>query len=159
MSPFKALFGYEPSFTIPYDKWPTEDSVPRREAPAVKERLEKLQQIRTDCEKNWKHAVETQARNYNNRHQPIQFKIGQWVSLTTKHLLLKNRKLAPRRAGPFRIMSRVGKQAYSLTLPEKYSQMHHVYHVSQLEPWIARNPKNLTEGILDLPDLEDEQAE
>jgi hypothetical protein len=159
MSPFKALFGYEPSFTIPYDQWPTEDSVPRREAPAAEERLEKLQRIRTDCEENWKHAAEIQARNYNERHQPKQFKIGEWVSLTTKHLRLKDKKLAPRRVGPFKILSRTGKQAYGLVLPEKYSRMHHVYHVSQLEPWVARNPKDLTEDILGLPDLEDEQAE
>jgi transposase InsO family protein len=157
-TPFMALYGYEPSFWIPSEHWHSEDKVPRREVPAVGERLEKLKAIRKECEENWKHAVEIQARYYNERHKAMEFKIGGWVSLSTRHLALKHRKLAPRRIGPFRVIGRRGKQSYHLALPEKYARIHDVFHVSQLEPWKVRDKEDLTSGIGDLPDLEEEDA-
>src|SRR3954468_20405279 len=41
-------------------------------------------------------------------------------------------KLAPRYIGPFRILSRSGQVAYRLELPPILSQVHDVFHVSQL---------------------------
>src|SRR4051812_46420513 len=41
-------------------------------------------------------------------------------------------KLAPRYIGPFRILSRSGPVAYRLELPLNLSQVHDVFHVSQL---------------------------
>ena len=41
-------------------------------------------------------------------------------------------KLAPRYIGPFRILSRRGPVAYRLELPPNLSQVHDVFHVSQL---------------------------
>src|SRR4051812_41444549 len=41
-------------------------------------------------------------------------------------------KLAPRYIGPFRILSRSGPVAYQLELPSNLSQVHDVFHVSQL---------------------------
>ena len=41
-------------------------------------------------------------------------------------------KLAPRFIGPFPIMSRVGTVAYQLELPPELSEIHNVFHVSQL---------------------------
>src|SRR4051812_44153288 len=41
-------------------------------------------------------------------------------------------KLAPRYIGPFRILSRSGPVAYRLELPSNLSQVHDVFHVSQL---------------------------
>src|SRR4051812_16618340 len=41
-------------------------------------------------------------------------------------------KLAPRYVGPFRILSRRGPVAYRLELPPNLSQVHDVFHVSQL---------------------------
>ena len=41
-------------------------------------------------------------------------------------------KLAPRYVGPFRILSRSGPVAYRLELPPNLSQVHDVFHVSQL---------------------------
>ena len=42
-------------------------------------------------------------------------------------------KLSPRFIGPFRILSRKGEVAYELELPEILSQVHNVFHVSQLK--------------------------
>ena len=41
-------------------------------------------------------------------------------------------KLAPRYIGPFTVLERRGKMAYQLELPPNLSQVHDVFHVSQL---------------------------
>jgi hypothetical protein len=42
-------------------------------------------------------------------------------------------KLSPRFIGPFKILKRVGEMAYQLELPDKLSDVHDVFHVSQLK--------------------------
>jgi hypothetical protein len=42
-------------------------------------------------------------------------------------------KLSPRFIGPFKILKRVGEMAYQLELPDNLSEVHDVFHVSQLK--------------------------
>jgi hypothetical protein len=42
-------------------------------------------------------------------------------------------KLTPRYVGPFKIMDHKGKVAYQLELPPQLSDVHDVFHVSQLK--------------------------
>jgi hypothetical protein len=42
-------------------------------------------------------------------------------------------KLSPRFIGPFRIFRRVGEMAYQLELPDNLSDVHTMFHVSQLK--------------------------
>jgi hypothetical protein len=49
----------------------------------------------------------------------------------THHFGIKG-KLAPRYIGPFHILARRGEVAYQLELPPTLSQVHDVFHVSQL---------------------------
>jgi hypothetical protein len=42
-------------------------------------------------------------------------------------------KSAPRFIGPFKVLSRKGEVAYELELPEIFSAIHNVFHVSQLK--------------------------
>jgi hypothetical protein len=42
-------------------------------------------------------------------------------------------KLSPRFIGPFKILKRVGEMAYQLELPDHLSDVHDVFHVSQLK--------------------------
>ena len=56
-------------------------------------------------------------------------------------------KLAPRFIGPFPVMTRVGAVAYQLELPPELSDVHNVFHVSQLRRCISPPEKktDLTE--------------
>jgi len=54
--------------------------------------------------------------------------------MLTRNLTLKHKKLAPQRVGSFWVICRYGQQAYCLALLEKYSQIHNVIYISQLEP-------------------------
>ena len=49
----------------------------------------------------------------------------------------KRGELGPRYIGPFRVISRVGKVAYMLELPEELSRIHNTFHVSQLRKCIV----------------------
>jgi hypothetical protein len=62
------------------------------------------------------------------------------VLLSAKNIRLSrpNKKLDYRFLGPFRITEVIGKQAYRLELPDRYSKLHPVFHVSLLEPWRGR---------------------
>lgn len=148
-SPFQALLGYSPDFRLR-----TEDGAPSEGVPAVTARAEKLEKLRAQLKDQWREAVESQAKYYNQRHEPMKFKRGDMVALSTRNLRMKGstRKLAPRFIGPFRVLDSVGKQAYRLGLPAQYSRLHNVFPVQLLEPWKSR-----TGEPLPLPDLEDDE--
>jgi hypothetical protein len=48
-------------------------------------------------------------------------------------ILYTLRKLAPRYVGPFKIVDHKGEVAYQLELPPQLSDVHDVFHVSQLK--------------------------
>lgn len=153
LSPFMSLLGYSPDFHLR-----TEDGPLREEVPAATTRVDKLQNLRQKLTDHWQKATETQARHYNQRHKPLTFQRGDLVALSTKNLKLKTpaKKLAPRFIGPFRVLDPVGTQAYRLALPNQYSRIHNVFHVSLLEPWKQRGKRNDNES-LPMPELDDDE--
>jgi len=53
---------------------------------------------------------------------------------------LKCRKLTPRFVGPFEIIEKVGIVAYRIALPPSLSNLHDVFHVSQLRKYVSYVP-------------------
>ena len=74
------------------------------------------------------------------RRPPPEYKVGQEVLLSTKHLHFKGfkganaRKLLPRWVGPFKIAALVGKAAVRLDLLKDMG-IHNVFHVSLVKPY------------------------
>ena len=67
------------------------------------------------------------ATYYDKRHVPKQFRVGDLIKLLTRYLKLKNAKLVSRWVGPFRVIERMGGQAYRLALLAQYSRLHDVF--------------------------------
>jgi hypothetical protein len=68
----------------------------------------------------------------------LSFEVGDFVYLKVspmrdlRHFKVQG-KLAPRFIGPFKIMEKRGEVVYQLELPPQLSDMHNVFHVSQLK--------------------------
>jgi hypothetical protein len=74
----------------------------------------------------------------DNRRRPLEFEEGDHVYLKMSPLRGMRRfkvqgNLSPRFIGPFRVFRRVGEMAYQLELPDNLSDVHNVFHVSQLK--------------------------
>jgi hypothetical protein len=84
-------------------------------------------------------VAQTRQKSYaDNRRRPLEFEEGDHVYLKMSPLHGMRRfkvkgKLSPRFIGPFRVFRRVGEMAYQLELPDNLSDVHNVFHVSQLK--------------------------
>ena len=63
--------------------------------------------------------------------------------------LWEARELNPRYIGPFEIVERIGPVAYRLDLPEEFSRVHNVFHISMLRKYIP-DPSH----VLETPEIE-----
>jgi hypothetical protein len=84
-------------------------------------------------------VAQTRQKSYaDNRRRPLEFEEGDQVYPKVSPLRGMRRfkvkgKLFPRYIGPFLIFRRVGEMAYQLELPDSLSDVHNVFHVSQLK--------------------------
>jgi hypothetical protein len=84
-------------------------------------------------------VAQTRQKSYaDNIRRPLEFEEGHYVYLKVSPLCGMRRfkvkgKLSPRYIGPFLIFRRVGEMAYQLELPDNLSDVHNVFHVSQLK--------------------------
>ena len=74
------------------------------------------------------------------RRRPLEFEVGDHVFLKVMPKrgvvrFSKRGKLSPRFIGPFKILKRIGTEAYLLTLPPSMSGVHEVFHVSMLRKY------------------------
>lgn len=98
-------------------------------------------------------------KDYADRHRKdISFDVGSLVWLSTKHLSTKrpSKKLDARFVGPFRVAARIGNVAYRLDLPSSYSAIHNVFHVSLLEPYVARSIQSCEDELREPVEVEGE---
>ena len=69
----------------------------------------------------------------------INFKIGQKVWLDSRNLkTYNNKKLSPRREGPFKVLEQKGPVTFKLELPITW-RIHDVFHTSLLMPYTEKD--------------------
>ena len=96
-------------------------------------------------------ATQSRQKSYaDKRRLPLEFDEGDHVFLrvtptTGIGRVLKPRKLTPRFIGPYQITRRIGTTAYEIALPPHLSNLHNVFHVSQLRKYIA-SPDHVLES-------------
>jgi hypothetical protein len=86
---------------------------------------------------NLKLAQSRQKSYADNRRRELRFQVGDFVYLKVSPMRGLRRfkirgKLAPRYIGPFKILEQKCEVAYQLELPPQLSDVHDVFHVSQL---------------------------
>jgi len=80
MTPFKCIYGYDPKLYIDVG-----DAVLEREIPSVKERVETFKELRWKLQRQIIKAQKHQAKYYNLRYKPMEFKKGQLMKLSTRN--------------------------------------------------------------------------
>jgi hypothetical protein len=101
-------------------------------------------------------VAQSQQKSYaDKRRRDLSFEVGDFVYLKvspvrgTRRFKVKG-KLAPRYVGPFKIVDHRGEVAYQLELPPQLSDVHDVFHVSQLKKCLRVPEEQLPMEELDL---------
>jgi hypothetical protein len=130
MTPFFANYGYNPRFLSQFEV-PADHS-----APAAEDFAAHLHEIHERLVENVKAAQDSQARYYDAKHERVEFKPGDMVWLNASNISTSrpSKKLDWKRLGPYKIVKRIGLQAYQLALPPTMRHLHNVFHVSLLDP-------------------------
>ncbi|XP_058784630.1 uncharacterized protein LOC131659458 [Vicia villosa] len=88
-------------------------------------------------------ASQSRQKSYHDtRRKDLEFSDGDHVFLRVNPVTgvgraLKSKKLNPKFIGPYQILQRVGTVAYRVALPPELSNLHDVFHVSQLRKYIS----------------------
>jgi hypothetical protein len=93
-------------------------------------------------------VAQTRQKSDADNRRPLEFEKGDHVYLKMSPLRGMRRfkvkdKLFPRFIGPFIVFRRVGEMAYQLELPDNLSDVHNVFHVSQLKKCLRVPEKQL----------------
>jgi len=142
MDPYEALYGRRCRTSLCWLE-PGEDLTLGPEV--VQQTTEKVKLI----QERMRTAQSRQKSYQDKRRKDLEFEVGDHVFLrvtpwTGVGRALKSRKLSPRFIGPFLILKRVGPVAYQIALPPSLSNLHNVFHVSQLHKYI-HDPSHLVE--------------
>ena len=130
-SPFFLMYGYHPVLPVELLKGDEETKVE-----TVAKYLERTQEVWRQAQAQMKRAVTMQQEYYNAKHRDISFDVGELVLLSTQNLRLKGipHKLQRKFCGPYKVLEKIGTQAYRLKLPDSW-RIHPVFHVSLLKHW------------------------
>ena len=88
-------------------------------------------------------ASQSRQKSYHDkRRKDLEFQEGEHVFLRVSPITgvgraLKSKKLTPRFVGPYQISERIGNVAYRVALPPNLSNLHDVFHVSQLRKYVS----------------------
>ncbi|GJT56470.1 putative reverse transcriptase domain-containing protein [Tanacetum coccineum] len=138
VAPFEAFYGRKCQSPI---CWAEVRDAQLTGSKIVHETTEKIIQIK----KRIQAARDRQKSYANRRRKPLEFEVGDKVMLKVSPWkgeirFGKRGKLNPRYIGPFKILAKVGTLAYRLELPEKLSQVHSTFHVSNLKKCFVDEP-------------------
>jgi hypothetical protein len=134
MSPFDVLYGRKCRTPLFWNE-PGENQV--FEPEILREAEKQVQAIR----ENLQLAQSRQKSYVDHRRRNLTFKVGDFVYLKVSpmsglHRFKIRGKLAPRYIGPFKILEQRGEVAYQLELPPQLSDVHYIFHVSQLRKYL-----------------------
>jgi hypothetical protein len=150
MSPFEALYGRKCRNPFYWDQTRERKFFGPE---IIQEAEEQVRMIRENLR-----VAQTRQKSYaDNWRRPLEFEEGDHVYLKVSPIRGMMRfkvkgKLSPRFIGPFRIFSRVGEMAYKLELPDHLSDVHDVFHVSQLKKCLCVPEKQLSMEELSVQD-------
>ncbi len=103
--------------------------------------IQRMQEAIEKAKENIRVAQERQKKYADQERRQQEYKEGDKVMLSTANLNNDNRapKLAAKYIGPFEVKRVVSAVAYELALPDVYSRVHPVFHVSKLKPYKESN--------------------
>jgi hypothetical protein len=131
MAPFKMLYGRRCRTPLFFN----ETGERKVFGPDILEEVEK--QVRMVRENLY--VAQSRQKSYaDHRRRELSFEVGDFVYLMVSPMRGLRRfkvrsKLAPRFIGPFKILEKRSEVSYQLELPAQLSDVHHVFHVSQLK--------------------------
>jgi hypothetical protein len=131
MAPYEALYGQQ-CITLLFWSQIEESQVFRPEV--LKDAEKQIQMVHESLK-----VAQSQQKSYaDKRRRDLSFEIGDFVYLKVSpmrgtHRFRVKGKLAPRYVEPFKIIDRKGEVAYQLELSPQLSEVHVVFHVSQLK--------------------------
>ncbi|GAU51356.1 hypothetical protein TSUD_413040, partial [Trifolium subterraneum] len=142
MAPFEALYGRRCRTPL---CWYESGETVVLGPDIVQETTEKIRMIREKMK-----ASQSRQKSYHDkRRKDVEFQEGDHVflrvtSTTGVGRALKSRKLTSKFIGPYQISERIGKVAYRIALPITLSNLHDVFHVSQLRKYVS-DPSHVIE--------------
>ena len=150
MAPFEALYGRKcrtPLF------WNETGESTLFGPEIIQEAEKKVREIR----ENLRTAQSRQKSYADNRRRELILEEGDYVYLKVSPIRGLRRfkvkgKLAPRYIGPFKVLERRGEVAYQLELPLQLSDVHDVFHVSQLKKCLRMPEEQLPLETLNVQD-------
>jgi hypothetical protein len=128
--------GYHPHIFIDVG-----DNAPKKETPAIKQRIQELIETRKQLEFRLKKIQVRIKKYYNLYHKKIPFyRIRIKILLSARNIRTKrsNTKLDYKFLKPFRIMKVVEKQIYRLKFFPTYSRIYYIFYISLLEFYYNR---------------------
>ncbi|KAJ9527976.1 hypothetical protein QJQ45_005577 [Haematococcus lacustris] len=150
-TPFYLNYGYHPRVAELLD-------LPQRVPQAhefvanARQAVEQARQCLARAQKRMKAYQDTKRRD-------AVFEPGDMVLLSTQNMRGRvgqpgARKLKPRYVGPFRVEYMVGRAAVKLDLPEEWSRIHNVFHVSLVKPYRTYDASDQVPGHAGPPPLQ-----
>lgn len=130
MAPFEALYGRKCRTPV---SWLEAGEKQFAGPEIVQHTADKVKVIR----ERLKSAQDRHKSYADKKRRPIEFLVGDKVMLKVspwKGVIRfgKRGKLSPRLLGPFKVLERIGSQAYRLDLPPELPRIHNTFHVCYL---------------------------